>query len=139
MLLSMSYRHHNDIKNMNTLAIDFGQKRIGLAWVQEGLDVILPFGVIAHDTWKTALPQLIEEEGIQNVVVGNPLSMDGGENANTVRIREFATMLETLTSVPVVLYDERFSSKQADAMGGTATRDEKSAMVILQSYMESLK
>jgi len=124
---------------MNILGIDFGQKRIGLAWVQSGLDVILPFGIVAHDTWQTELPTLIADEGIQKVVIGNPLGMDGGENMNTKRVHEFVEALGIMVQVPVVLYDERFSSKQADAMGGTASRDEKSAMVILQSYLDSHK
>jgi len=122
---------------MNILAIDFGQKRIGLAWLQPGIDVVLPFGVVAHDVWQTALPKLIEEEGIQKVVIGNPLGMDGGENMNTKRVQAFGEELASLVTIPIDFFDERFSSKQADAMGGTATRDEKSAMVILQSYIES--
>jgi len=122
---------------MNILSIDFGQKRIGLAWLQSGIDVILPFGIVAHDTWQTELPALIEEEGIQKVVIGNPLGMDGGENENTKRVQRFADELASMIAVPVELYDERFSSKQADAMGGDATRDEKSAMVILQSYVDA--
>ncbi|HBB38377.1 MAG: hypothetical protein UV82_C0009G0018 [Candidatus Magasanikbacteria bacterium GW2011_GWD2_43_18] len=124
---------------MNILAIDFGQKRIGLAWLQPGIDIVLPFGVIAYEKWKTELPALIESEGIQNIVIGNPLGMDGGENENTKRVQDFVDELSAMIAVPIELYDERFSSKQADAMGGTATRDEKSAMVILQSYLERKK
>ncbi len=124
---------------MNILAIDFGQKRIGLAWLQPGIDIVLPFGVIAYDTWKKELPELIKSEGIQHVVIGNPLGMDGGENMNTKRVQAFGDELGALIHVPIDFYDERFSSKQADAMGGTATRDEKSAMVILQSYIENKK
>ncbi|KKS71125.1 MAG: RNAse H domain protein, YqgF family [Candidatus Magasanikbacteria bacterium GW2011_GWE2_42_7] len=95
--------------------------------------------MIAYEKWKTELPALIESEGIQNIVIGNPLGMDGGENENTKRVQDFVDELSAMIAVPIELYDERFSSKQADAMGGTATRDEKSAMVILQSYLERKK
>ncbi len=124
---------------MNILGVDFGQKRIGLAWVQEGLDLILPYGVIQHEEWKEKLPSLIKEEGIQKVVIGNPLGMSGEDNENTKRVQAFADELKELAQLPVEMYDERFSSKQADAMGGDASRDEKSAMVILQSYMDAHK
>ncbi len=122
---------------MNILGIDYGQKRIGLAWVQEGLDLILPYGVIQHEEWKEKLPSLIQEERIQKVVIGNPLGMSGEDNENTKRVQAFRDELEALVQLPVDMYDERFSSKQADAMGGDATRDEKSAMVILESFLKS--
>ncbi len=124
---------------MNILGVDFGQKRIGLAWVQEGLDLILPYGVIQHEKWQEDFPKLIQEEKIQKVVIGNPLGMSGEHNENTKRVQVFADELEALVQLPVELYDERFSSKQADAMGGDASRDEKSAMVILEGYLKSNK
>jgi len=118
---------------MNILGIDYGKKRIGLAWVQGGLDVVLPFGV----TEEEGLPGLIKEEKIGKAVVGLPLGLDGGENDNTKRVRKFVDVLKMQTGIPVEFVDERFTSQQADRMeGGTATRDEKSAMVILQSYLD---
>lgn len=122
---------------MNILGIDFGQKRLGLAWMQVGLDIILPYGIVAHEEWKNTLVNLIQEEGIQKVVIGNPLGMNGEDTENTNRVRAFGEELHALTSVPVEYYDERFSSQQADAMGGDATRDEKSAMVILEGYKKT--
>ena len=52
---------------MNILGIDFGTKRIGLAWMQTGLDIVLPFGVIERDSQKDvpdALLQCIKTEKI---------------------------------------------------------------------------
>lgn len=122
---------------MNILGVDYGQKRVGLAWVQEGLDVVLPYGVIQHDMWKEELTKLIQEERIQKVVIGNPLSMIGESTENTKRVQAFADELEALVDIDIEFYDERFSSQQADSMGGDATRDEKAAMVILQGYLKS--
>ncbi len=125
---------------MNILGVDYGQKRIGLAWVQEGLDLILPFGQINNEQGTiNKLAELVQSEGIDRVVIGIPLGMAGEENENTKRIRAFADEVRDATSIEVELYDERFSSQQADAMGGDATRDEKSAMVILQGYLKSNK
>jgi len=118
---------------MNILGIDYGKKRIGLAWVQGGLDVVLPFGVTQEDK----IPALIKEEGIGKVIVGLPIGLDGEENENTSRVRAFVEGFKKHVDVPVEFIDERFTSQQADRMeGGEATRDEKSAMVILQSYLD---
>lgn len=127
---------------MNTLGIDYGEKRIGLAWVQAGLDVVLPFGKIENsgsEDKKNELVDLIKKEKINNLVVGLPLGTDGNENDNTKRVREFASALEKETGLEVELIDERFSSKLADSMGGDASRDEKSAMAILQTYLDKKK
>lgn len=122
---------------MNILGIDYGQKRIGLAWVQEGLNVVLPYGVIAADNL-AALYTLIRDEGIHKVVIGLPLTLeDGSENKNTKRVRAFGEALAKETGLPVAFVDERLSSAEADEMGGEASRDEKAAMVILKTYCES--
>ena len=127
---------------MNILAIDYGTKNIGLAWAQIGLGVVLPFGKIekknevegAHQ-----LAELIKKEKIDKVVIGLPLGLSGEENKNTERVRKFAEEVKKQTSVPVEFMTEVFSSQAADRMGGGASRDEKSAMVILQSYLDKIK
>lgn len=54
-------------------------------------------------------------------------------------MEKFAEEIKEKTDVEIEFYDERFSSQQADRMGGCVSRDEKSAMVILQSYLDSKK
>lgn len=119
---------------MNLLGIDYGKKRIGLAWAQVGLDVVLPYGIVNNFD---ELTSLIKKEGIDKLVVGMPLGLDAKENENTKRVKEFAEDLKEKTNLPVEFVDERFSSHQADSMGGDVSRDEKAAMVILQSYLDS--
>ncbi len=126
---------------MNILGLDYGSKRIGLAWMQSGLDVVLPFGVIGNSVNKAAtikeLVAVIKSEKIDMVVMGLPFTLeDGSENAHTKRVRAFATELKKEIAIPIEFIDERLSSFEADEMGGAATRDEKSAMVILSSYKE---
>lgn len=117
---------------MNILGIDYGTKRIGLAWVQSGLDLILPYGVVTQEE----LPELIQRENIDRAVVGLPLGLeDGSENDNTKRIREFGDWLIAETGIHVEYIDERMSSQQADRMEGDMSRDEKAAMVMLQAYL----
>lgn len=125
---------------MNVLAIDFGTKNIGLAWSDTGIGVVFPFGVIKNEDpgkAKRELLDFIKKERADVLVVGLPFAMDGGENKNTERIRDFISTLDT--TVKIEFIDERFSSRQADRSEGGASRDEKSAMIILESYLQSLK
>lgn len=125
---------------MQILAIDFGSKNIGLAWCDTGIGAVFPFGIIKSEDKKKAkkeLEQFIVKEHIERLVVGLPYSMDGGENKNTERIREFANSLDT--KIKIDFFDEKFSSAQADRSAGGASRDEKSAMIILESYLAKNK
>jgi len=121
---------------MNILAIDFGTKNLGLAWVGSGVDVVLPYGRIEHKNWKIELPKLIREEKIGKLVVGIPYTTDGGEAANTVRVRTFVRDLEQLTNISIDTIDERFTTREAQQMEGDATLDEKAAMLILTQYLK---
>lgn len=124
---------------MNILAIDYGTKNIGLAWCDTGVKVVLPFGLIKLQVISYKLQKVIEvirNEKIDRVIVGLPIGLDGKENENTKKIRKFVDELKKEIDVPVDFVDERFTSAQADRMGGTVSRDEKSAMIILQSYID---
>jgi len=121
---------------MNILAIDFGTKNIGLAWSDTGIGVTLPFGVV-H-----SLPELvkvIKEERLDKIVVGLPIGVGGNDDFNIKRVEKFVSDLKKETEVSIDYCDERFSSQEADSMGGDATRDEKSAMVILEAYINENK
>lgn len=123
---------------MNILAIDYGTKRLGLAWSDTTLGVVLPFGVVEQPSLAAKIKELkkiLESEKIQKIVVGFPLSLKGGENANTARVQKFVFELQKITTAPVEYFDERFSSFGADAAGGGVSRDEKAAMFILEGYL----
>ena len=119
---------------MNILGVDYGRRRIGLAWVQEGLDVVLPYGVLGSIA---ELIDFIKKERIDKVVFGLPLDLNElTENANTERIRKFADEVKKETGVKIDFADERLTTSEARQMGGDATLDEKAAMLILQTYLE---
>ncbi len=125
---------------MNILALDIGQKRTGVAWVDTTVNVVLPFGVLKNDTYGEAVIELISKENPDLVVVGLPLGLDGSENEHTKQVRDFVASLgEQTRKQNFVFFDERFSSQQADRSMGGVSRDEKAAMVILEGYLESLK
>ncbi len=121
---------------MNILAIDFGTKNLGLAWVGSGVDVVLPYGRIEYTKWKEELPKLIIEEKIDRVVVGIPYSLEGEETKNSERVHKFITELKKCITVSVDTADERFTTREATAMEGDATLDEKAAMLILSLYLK---
>ena len=125
---------------MNILGVDYGEKRVGIAWVQEGLDVVLPYGVIEStndEEKKSKLSELVKEEGINKIILGLPKPLEGGQSDHVDHIRRFGEELEGMAGVSVEFIDEKFTSKQADHMGGDASRDEKAAMIMLQSYIHS--
>lgn len=122
---------------MNILGVDYGEKRIGLAWMDTGLDVVLPFGVIVNESESGArakLSDLVKKEKIDKVVFGLPFNLDGTENKHTKQIRNFAEQFQNHIDAEIGYVNEMFSSQQADQMGAGVSRDEKAAMVILESY-----
>jgi putative Holliday junction resolvase len=121
---------------MNILAIDFGTKNIGLAWCDTMIGAPLPFGIAKNIEEVT---KVVTEEKIDKVIIGLPLGIDGKENKNTERVRKFAEELKNKISAPIEFMDERFSSHAADRMSGGVSRDEKSAMIILEDYLARKK
>lgn len=121
---------------MKVLAIDFGTKTLGLAMTDTDLDIVFPFGTMPNIEPKIFLniKDLVLREDFEQIVIGLPLGMNGEETEATARVRAFAIKLEAEVDMPLAFQDERFSSHEADRMGGEATRDEKSAMIILEQY-----
>src|SRR3989338_1724989 len=107
---------------MRVLALDYGTKRVGLAWADTALGVALPFGVVPPDV--DAVCERIKKERIEQVVVGLPVGLDGQENDNKRRVRAFAARVHERAGVPITYMDERFTSAQAGRMGGEASADE---------------
>ncbi len=127
--------------SMNVLGVDVGKKRTGLAWIDTAIGVILPYGVIESSGNEviTALEKYITEEKIEAIVFGLPLNNEGEETDACRDIRLLGNAIQQKMHVEVAYEDERFSSRLGDAMGGDATRDEKAAMAILDTYIQKRK
>ncbi len=128
---------------MKILSIDYGERRVGLAVGDTETKLALPYGTLerlSDETLIVQLEQIVAEEGIERIVVGEPLGTDGRSTAQTESAREFALGLKAQVAVPVELFDERFTSQRADAAGGSGGkvrgRDELAAMFLLQDYLE---
>ena len=124
---------------MNILAVDHGSKRIGLAWVDTKLGVVLPFGLIEKNTLPQKIKELSEiiaKERLNKIVVGFPVDRNGKENANTERVKKFFDRAIKADVHFIEYFDERFSYQAADAMGEGVSRDEKAAMILLEGYLQ---
>ena len=129
---------------MNILGIDYGAKRIGLAWVDTALGVVLPFGVIGNQKSEIRNQKLIDlilKQKIESIVIGLPLGLDGKENENTKRVRAFAAELKSHIDdkIEIEFMDERFTTHEAARAGGGVSVDERAAMLILETYVEKMK
>jgi putative holliday junction resolvase len=130
------------------LAIDYGQKRTGLA-VTDPLQLIATAleTVPSQEVFKF-IAQYRTTEIVEAIVVGLPKGLDGNDTDNTPRVRSFVEKLKTrFPDLPVHWHDERFTSKmalQAMIAGGSTRKDRRnkgnidkvSAAIILQSFME---
>lgn len=134
---------------MKVLALDVGEKRIGLAKPDETGTFAVPHGVyrrrdLAEDV--ASLAELCQRLGIEALVVGLPLNMDGTEGTQAKRVREFAEKLAEVVKVPVFYVDERWTTREAErAMREAGERpsrekekvDALSAVLVLQAWLES--
>jgi putative Holliday junction resolvase len=125
---------------MRVLALDYGSARCGCA-------VSDPTGVLATPLEPVLAPgtrrgiarlrALVRELDAERVVVGLPLSLSGGDSAQTTETRAFAAKLEQQLNVPVELYDERFTTKLAQRTGGSAAEDSRAAAHLLEGWLAS--
>lgn len=126
------------------LGIDYGSRRIGLAIGEETLKIALPFDIILNKVgWVGQLRRVIDGEKVYRLVVGRPLNMSGEETQKTSEVEEFISELELNFHLPIIRQDERLSSKLADQLyreyKRKYPRDAVAAMVILQSYLDSIR
>ncbi len=132
------------------LAIDYGQKRIGVAVSDPTRTIAQGLPTIVYKSLPEALEKidkLVEEYQIQLVVVGMPLTMNGEVGLAARKVEVFVGFLKKRYLVPVVLWDERLTSvvaaKTIRESGKSPSRnkskiDELAARLILQNYLDGL-
>lgn len=140
---------------MRALGIDYGRKRIGLAlsdatgllarpWKTldvSGAPARVAAGLAAEITAVAAEP-----DGLSAIVLGYPRRLSGEPNDQTAVVDAIARALRSLVDVPIVLQDERLSSREAESLLARRERDWRkrkplldaaAAAVILQDYLDS--
>jgi putative holliday junction resolvase len=128
------------------LAVDFGEKRIGLATSDESATLATPRRTLARrgdEDAVDALEQFCQEEEIGLVVFGIPRSPEGVESAFAQRIRSFAAKLTRRTGLPLRFHEETLTSDEAARrLREPAARTELDAMaaaVLLEDYLQSVE
>lgn len=133
---------------MNTLGVDWGEKRIGLAFADE-LGIALPLPAAVRTTKKERMQQIenaIRQRKIERLVVGYPLNMDGSVGFKAREVDDFISDLEKRFKLPVQRVDERLTSrsveqglkgrkKKPDRKSGEI--DSRAAALILQDFIEA--
>lgn len=100
----------------NTLALDYGSRRVGVALAASDLKISQPLATLASDEQLiTELKKLVAEHQVSQLVVGLPRNLDGDDTAQTASARQFASTLETELALPVYLVDEAATSLEAEA------------------------
>jgi putative Holliday junction resolvase len=123
---------------VKTLALDFGAARTGVA-VSDPTGVIArPLCVVeraASANGLAELARLVRDEGAERVVVGLPLTLRGDRGEQARATQRFFQALRGVLDVPVVLFDERFTTDLAQQTPSAAPEDARAAAHLLSSYL----
>ncbi len=139
---------------MRILALDLGERRIGVALSDPLGMLATPLTVLKYDSREAelaAIAELIHKHQVDRVVVGYPRNLDGtvGSQAQRVdryvaKLRKYLQRRQHTKQVPLILWDERLSTKQAERLVHETGRrvqrerlDAAAAAVILQSYLDA--
>ena len=140
---------------MRIVGLDIGEKRIGVAVSDATATLARPLNVLRPTSLETDALDVVmreiarlaaEEDGVSAIVVGLPRRLDGSPTPMTLRVEQFARRLESTATVPVMLQDERLSSREAESRLAVRDKDWRSrkarldaaaAAVILQDYLDA--
>lgn len=131
-------------------AIDFGLKRIGIALSDERRQIAFP--LVTVQGGKKGVQNVVhalseKKKEIEQIIVGLPLLLNGKKGDMAYMVEKFALELEAMIQIPILLVDERLSSKHADQKlrevalnrrERTEKLDRVSAAFLLQNYLEKL-
>ncbi len=130
---------------MRVLALDYGSARCGCALSDPSGTIVTPIDPVERPGTRRGLARLralVEEREVEAVVVGLPLSLDGGDSDQTRETREFAERLASALGdrIPVELHDERFTTQLAQRSGRDAgaprsSEDSRAAAHLLESWL----
>ena len=124
---------------MKVLAVDYGRARTGVAVSDPTGTIARPVGMVERAGTEKGLAELVElirKHDADQVVVGLPLTLRGMRGEQARETETFIEALATATGVPVVSFDERFTTNLAENMAdATADEDARAAAHLLTSYL----
>lgn len=133
------------------MGIDYGDARTGVALSDLLCSIVGSTTVVPSRNREKALADIVriaKEQEVGTIVVGLPRNMDGSEGPRAELCREFAAILEEVTALPVVMWDERRTTVEAHnilsqhnyhGQKRKNTVDAVAASLILEGYLNSLK
>tara|TARA_B100000745_G_scaffold53689_1_gene31877 strand:- start:6677 stop:7048 length:372 start_codon:yes stop_codon:yes gene_type:complete len=121
---------------MKYLGVDYGTKKIGLAYSDDAGVMAFPLAVIPNDSGAhNRIREIAQEKQVQSIVIGHSQNHEGKDNPVMEHIHSFVEELET-SAYEVVLEPEFFSTVQAKRFSEDAVADASAAAIILQSYLD---
>ena len=123
---------------MKVLALDYGSARTGVAVSDPTGTVARPLGVVeraASEAGIARLVELVREEEVERIVVGLPITLRGEHGAQAEETERFVELLRAAVDLPVESFDERFTTKLAEAGETRAEQDAVAAAHLLSSYL----
>lgn len=135
------------------LAVDYGEKRVGIAVTDENKNYSFSRDFINNDSnFYNNLFKIIKEENISKIILGYPLNLNSQKSNQTIKVEDFKNKLEELLKkksleVEIILFDERFTSSIAESFIRNSGRkrsdrlvkgriDSGSAQIILQDFID---
>jgi putative Holliday junction resolvase len=131
------------------LGLDYGTRRVGAALSDPGRTIAFPLEVYAlrgPEPDARHYQEVVRENEIERIVVGLPLHTSGREGRLAVLTRTFGDWLTTVTERPVVYFDERYTTVEAEQRlveaglkrrKRNALRDQLAAQILLQGYLDA--
>jgi putative holliday junction resolvase len=123
---------------VKVLALDYGSARTGVAVSDPTGTVARPLEVVSRAASKEGIARLLElarEEEVDRIVIGLPVTLRGERGAQAEETERFIAALRRATDLPIESFDERFTTKLADATETRAARDAAAAAHLLSSYL----
>ena len=133
---------------MRILGIDFGERRIGLAISDEEGRLAVPLATLRRADDRSAVRRIVEtarREGVEGLVVGDPVGLDGRRGPAAERVDRFVEKLERASGLPCQRVAETLTSREAErrlAAAGVARRrwpervDQIAAQILLQEALD---
>ncbi len=132
------------------ISLDLGSKRIGIGICDENHKIATPFKTINKtnlDDFVKQLKEIIKENNIKGIIIGNPINMDGSFGKSSQSVKDTVINLEKFIDIPFSLWDERLStvgafniSSQLDINVSKREKDidKNAAAFILQGALDYL-
>jgi putative Holliday junction resolvase len=124
---------------VKVLALDYGSARTGVAVSDPTGTLARPLEVVENVSAPAGLKrlvELVEREGVEQIVVGSPVTLRGERGAQAEETDAFVSALRAVTAVPIESFDERFTTKLAEAQPSEAPSDAVAAAHLLSTYLE---